>query len=117
MRTLTIIAAILIISYINTASVDDEDEDVYTCGGAANSLKDCKDLDLDPGDKYCCYMTYQQTGQTNQKCYALTEEEYKNQDDFKETLKTKYEMTVTKLQCNSNYLKFYFLSLFLALLL
>jgi hypothetical protein len=115
MKTLTIIATILLISYINTGSVDDDD--IATCGGVANSLKDCKDLDLDPGDEYCCYMVYKQSGQTIQKCYALTKEDYDQQDEFKETLKTKYEMTVTKLQCNSNYLKIYFLSLFLTLLL
>ena len=117
MRTLTIIATILLISYINTSGDVDEDEDIAPCVGEASSLKDCKDLDLDPDDDYCCYMTYKKAGQTYKECYALSEDEYEDQDSFKQTQLSKYQITVTELKCNSNYLKFYFLSLFLTLLL
>ena len=111
MRTLTIISIILIISFINSSGVGN------SCGGEASSLKDCKDLELDPEDKYCCYISFKESGQAYDECIPLTEAQYKDQDGFKETLKTDYKQTVTKLKCDSNYLKFYFLSLFLVLLL
>ena len=48
-------------------------------------------------------------------CLPATDDDYDNINDFKADLETTYQQTITDLLCHSNYLKFYVLSLLLAL--
>lgn len=108
MRTLKTILTILLISYISTSSTDD------SCAAEKNptSYKDCNDLEPDPGDSYCCYIRLKDG---TKYCYSANDDEYDNIDDFKSGIAGEKNQEVSDLRCHSNYLKFYSLSLLLAL--
>ena len=108
MRTLKTILTILLISYISSSSQGD------SCAADKNptSFKECNALEPDPGDSYCCYVHLKDG---TKYCYSATKDEYDNIDDFKSDIAENKNQEVTDLRCHSNYLKFYVLSLLLAL--
>ena len=108
MRTLNIILTFLLISYINTATDSG-------CRAKENptSFKDCKDLEVDPEEKYCCYVVLEDG---TKECYPATEDDVEDLNNFQDELEqTYYKMEITTLKCQSNYLQFYVLSLLLIL--
>ena len=99
------IIAILLLSWVNS-KCDEKETD---------SIKNCKDETLEDDKKHCCFID---AGETFVGCVGLTEDEYKNQDDYKKKVEQAGEkkVKVNKLDCNSNYLKFCLISLLVILI-
>ena len=96
----------------------DETHD-YLCGmnHESTDFKDCKNRKFDEikefVPKYCCYAELEGNYKT---CLPLSENHYKNKNDFKKLFKTETNLTVYKLDCNFNYLNLSLLNLLLIFL-
>ena len=87
--------------------------DILTYFYWKTNIKDCKDLEVDPEEKYCCYVVLEDG---TKECYPATEDDVEDLNNFQDELEqTYYKMEITTLKCQSNYLQFYVLSLLLIL--
>jgi len=91
----------------------------YLCGmnHESTDFKDCKNRKFDEikefVPKYCCYAELEGNYKT---CLPLSENHYKNKNDFKKLFKRETNLTVYKLDCNFNYLNLSLLNLLLIFL-
>lgn len=112
MKTFTILILAILISFIST-------DDTKYCGlTTASSAKDCHDLTVQTGYKYCCYVDGKdKDGNESKGCMPVTEENYKNIKDYIDSLKKlSTGGKINKFDCNSNYLRISLISLLLFLL-
>ena len=78
--------------------------------------KDCKDLAVEEGAQYCCFLKVKQSGKT--LCLDLSKTDYDNIEDTISKLEDNEEDgKVDELDCKNDYIKFYLFSLLLLILL
>ena len=83
---------------------------------STDKAKDCKDLETDDSEDYCCYAKGKDKNkQSLSGCVTVKKENYNKIKDFIKSLEDDgYE--VKKLDCNSSYLELGVLSIILLLL-
>lgn len=110
MRIFLFAIIICFISYIHS--------ETSTCSieKSASSADDCKNIKLEEGFKYCCYIKVKLEGQNVNGCSPLTEDQYKNIDDYIDKTEKEEKVEIDKLDCKSYYLELCLLSLLFILL-
>lgn len=105
MKIFTVLISILLLTYINT-------ED---CTGAkASKADDCKDLEKNDSDGYCCYTKYKEGDNTKENCIEISKDNYnKIKDYIKEVEEKNKNFDIKKIDCYSVYLTGSLLSLIL----
>ena len=96
-----VIIAFILISYINTSSVE------YCDWNIVESKKECEDFDLyeADGEKYCCYIEYYSDSVKYKQCVPLTQKEYNEIDNYKTNFRDLYQTSLNIIDCNLFYLK------------
>lgn len=114
MKIIPIFISLLLISSIYCE--DEEDDSKYCQGINKKSVKDCENLKLSSGYKYCCFYDAKSDEGEVKGCMPLKESEYNDIKKYIEDIeKEEKDVKINKIDCNSNYLKIGLLSLLLLL--